>query len=661
MKHVTRALLAIGLATSTACVSVQDYEGPRAEPPTPPGTEGETPPLPGADPKPSVGSPTWSWVNPAPTGRTLLAVGGTSSRDVWVAGEGGAIAHFDGARWDARWDHRAGLEPDAPARGEGARYFAIGARAKDDVWVAGELDGKTIVSHYDGASWTKSYPFAGAAFGGFSHGPGDRLFAIVDWDLLELVSGRWERTDTRENGVFGPPAGVWVSAKGEAWTLTTGGKVLRLAPGSKAWRLQPPLPGVPSTAVGLGISGAGEEVCVFYASRGTSGGGAGYLRYDGAWHAGPASSDPVPLPTTRAGTRVACLAGGAGLMTLDGDLVTASPDAAPSIRSLSHYRGERLFGAWSPDGSRVFTAGTLGALLARDAAESDLREAGPTRRRDLLAADVGLDGALVAADASQPDRRSGGDVVFLEAGALAPRGGAGFSAPAMPVGVAALDARDAWVLAADGSRVGVAHYTGAWSVTRTLEAGATPREPLAIFAAAKDDVWVTSRAAVHHYDGARWSEVARDVSYRAIHGSGPRDVWFAGDGVAHWDGTKLTRLGEPKGAFTGVWSSAPGRVWLWGERALLFDGSESVPVETALRASAEWDVRGIAESSSGEVFVLTRTATGTSLLWFDATRTKLLDVVTSDLALTGIRGRGDRLFAFGDGGALLSFAATSPR
>lgn len=660
---MTRSHLALLLSTlATACVSVQDYSSDAPPPGDAPADETPDPALGDNAPKPVVGVPSWQWMNPAPTGKTLFGVGGTSPSDVWVAGEGGSIAHFDGTQWDARWDRRAGLDPTEPARGDGARYFAVGTHTRGDVWIAGELDGKIEVVHYDGKTWTKSYPFAGATFGGFSHGPGKRLFAIVDWDLLELEAGKWERTDTRANGVFGPPASVWVSATGEAWTITTGAKVLRLPAGSKKWELEPPLPGVPQVAVGLAISGAGSEVCAFYTGRATATGGAGYLRYDGAWHASPMSADPLPLGADPHGTRAACLADGTGVMAYDGDIVTASETAAPSIRSMYHFPGERLFGAWSPDGNKVFTVGSLGAFLARSSGSPDWKEQGPTRRRDLLSLDVGLDGALALADASQPDRRSGGDVLFGAGGSFAPKTSSGFSGPSIPVAVTALAADDVWALANDGSGVGVAHWTGKWSVTRMLAASTgAPKEPLAMWAPAKDDVWVTAKDAAWHYDGARWTQVVTGATYRSIHGSGPTDVWLAGDGVAHWDGKKLERLAEPAGAFTGVWASTPGRVWLWGDRAVVFDGKTSVPIETALRASTEWTVAGVAEAASGDVFVLTKKATGTSLLWFDATRTKLLDVISSDLELTGIRGRGDKLWAFGAGGACLAFGPSTLR
>lgn len=670
----TRAFATLGLLSllvaSAACLSVQDFGGDAPAPDDAGAPDDAEPPFSDAA-KPPSGTYEWQWVNPAPTGRALYGISGTSASDVWVAGEGGTVAHYNGTSWDRR---RVGAD--------GARWFSVGTRAKDDVWVAGEDNGKIDVVHFDGKAWVESYPFAGSAFGGFSAGPGSRLFAVVDWDILELSStGTWKRTDTSANDVFGAPVGVWTMASGEAWALTSGAQILHLPAGSTKWELLPPVPGKPSGVAGLSMAGAGSRLCAFYTGRsGTT--GMGYLTYDGAWHAGPISTDPLPLDATPHGARSACFSDGSGLF-VNGELAySATPTTAPAAHDVYDFQGEKLFGAWSPDGTTAYAVGALGAFVARTAGSLEGKEVGPTLRKDLLAVDVGLDGTVLAADASQPDRSSGGDVLFYRGGALVPWSGNGFLPPRIPVAVASIDEGDAWVLANDGSKVGVAHYRdGAWGVTRFLDQGVTMSDPLAIWAPAKNDVWVTARehcpdfdplpngacsktslaAYAWHYDGSAWTEIPCPAIYRSIHGSGPNDVWFAGDGVAHWDGKKLSRVSALTGAFTGVWASAPGRAWLWGDRAVLWDGKSTTPVEKALGAAAEWTTTGIAESQDGDVFVLTKRAAGTALLWFDPSHTKLVEQVSSDLELWAIRGRGDQLWAIGAGGASLRFAPPAVR
>ena len=44
----------------------------------------------------------WCWDHPRPTGITLTAVWGTSASDIWVAGDLGTVAHFDGSTWTSQ-------------------------------------------------------------------------------------------------------------------------------------------------------------------------------------------------------------------------------------------------------------------------------------------------------------------------------------------------------------------------------------------------------------------------------------------------------------------------------------------------------------------------------------------------------------------------------
>lgn len=658
MHRSTAALLLLFCAS---CLSVQDYGAKKP----PDALPGPTPELPATTPP--DGTWRWEWVNPSPTGKTLFAIGGTSDSDLWVAGEGGTVSHFDGTKWDIRH-----IGPKT------TRHFSIGTRAANDVWVAGTTEGQISVVHYDGKDWIDSYPFAGGAFRGFSHGTGKRLFAVVDWSILELnAEGKWDRTDTHANDVFGAPADVWVSTSGEAWTITTGAKLLKLPAGSQKWELQAPLAGVPPQAVGIAMSGAGNKACAFYTGR-SAGAGAGFMHYDGStWRTGPTSTNVLTIDDTPHGAKSACLSDGTGIL-VDGDLVfQASETAAPAAHKPTDFQDERLLGALSLDGKKAYAVGAFGAFLTRSSGQTEWQERGATTRKDLLGVDVGLDGTVMLVDSLQPDRTSGGEVLYWHDDALAPREGEGFSAPDLPRGVAVIGQDDAWVVSDAGGQVGVTHWKGSWGITRNLQGGSVLNgtDALAIWAPAKDDVWVTGRGHcpdldplpngscsksvpgyAWHYDGSTWTSIDVDAAYVSIHGSGPNDVWLAGDAVAHWDGKKLAVVSALKGPFRGVWASAPGRVWLWGDKSVLFDGHTSTPIAKALGAAAEWTVEGVAESTAGDVFVLTKRATGTSLLWFDPSRTKLVEQVESDLELTTIRGRGDQLWAVGAGGGALRFA-----
>jgi hypothetical protein len=635
-------------ALSAACVSTQDFpddQPPPAAVDQPPGDQPDGGSIGDKKPEP-IGTYEWQWANPSPTGRTLYAISGSAENDVWVAGEGGTVSHWNGKIWDIK--HRG---PD------GARYFSVGAVSANEVWVAGELNGSVSVVHYDGKDWKESFPFAGSKFTGFSHGEGKRLFALVDWDIQELQSdGTWKSTDTKANDVFGAPQDLWVSSTGESWAILLGAKIMHLPAGSTTWEMVGPIAGMKSNTAGISISGAGAKVCAFYTSFASTG-VSGYLTYDGSWHVAPTTTDVMPFVSDAHGAPSACFPDGSGLLTYGGYVVLASPTEAPGAHMADDFQGETLYAAWSPGGTKAFAVGTLGAFVTRAPGAISGAEAAPTVRKDMLAIDVALDGTVMAADSDQPDHSSGGDILFYRDGAfvtqLATTGQ--MMGPQIPIGIAAVSEGDAWILANDGSQIGVAHWkNGAFGVTRML-GGFGGGQPLAIFAAAKDDVWITATKGAWHYDGTNWNDVAVDASYKSIHGSAPDDVWFVGDAVAHWDGKNLSRVLPD--AYDGVWSSTKGRVWLWGAKgAVLYDGKTSTPVQKVLGASAEWTTVGIAEATSGDVFVLTKRATGTSLLWFDPSHTKLVEQLSSDLELWQIRGRGNELWAIGQGGASLRFA-----
>ena len=597
----------------------------------------------------------WQWANPSPTGKSLHATGGTSASDIWVGGEGGTIAHFDGARWD-----------QVRRSAEATRYFAIGTMKPNDVWAATDTNGKISAEHYDGTTWVESYPFAGATLNGFSHGSGGRLFAFVEWNVLELqADGTWKSTDTTENQTFGPPADIWVSDAGEAWTITTGAKLLRLPKGSEHWVLQPPL--VEANAVGLSLSGAGTTACAFFTGR-TSPLGGGFLRYDGAsWSVGKRASAPLSVTTTTPhGSRSACYSDGSGVFIDEQGMIEATLPVAPTPRGSFNFQGEKPLGAMSLEGSVAYVVGARGAFQTRAPGASSSIERGPTTRKDLYAVDVGFDGSIFGVDAAQPIRDLGGDVLQWNEGWKKPQA-SGLAGPSIPVAVAVVASNDVWVATNDSSRVGVAHWTGQWGVTRFLSNGFAGAEALAIFSPGKSDVWIAGRSRcqsppcstptgfIWHYDGSEWLGIDAPGEYVSVHGTGSSDVWFAGSNVAHWDGKALSVVSNVAGKFEGVWSSAEKRVWLWGAQSFLYDGQALTPIADALHAPIEWTVQGMAESASGDVFVLTKRATGTTLLWFDSTRTRLVEQFSSEMGLVAIRGRGNSLWAVGEGGATLRF------
>ncbi len=667
------------VAFSVSCLSVQDFgDGEKTEP------AAQAPPS--SSPPPSLGpsndDPTtwrWEWANPAPTGNALYAINGTSDDDIWVAGDD-IIAHWNGKQWDRR-----------RVSADGTRYFAIGVRSSRSVWVAGGTKDKAKVLRFDGETWTESYPFAGAVFTGFSHGGGDRLFAMVDLGVLELSpEGSWRKSETGlglfERGSF---ADVWVTPSNDAWAITTGGSgapaLVHLAADSQTWDVAGP--DLPEGARGLSISGAGAFGCAFYGGpegatdRGPD--GLGFLFFDQKqWHVG-VRAEASPFEQGLQGATSACMRGGVGYIAGGREILEVSladpVERAPGteLRLMKHA-------AWSFDGRRAYVVGDHGLFLERpwDARKfAPWNEPRPTIRNELHDVDVGLDGAVLAVDSLRSVIPLGGEVLSWEDRWKALSDPVAHVGPSLPVAVTVIGGKDAWVASDEDGRVGVTHFTGAWSDTTLLKgAGGAKDDALAMWAPAANDVWLTGRercpepqpdatkpcpkaqaSFAAHFNGAEWTYYKTQGAYLAVHGTATNDVWFAGDGVAHWDGRELTTVAALGGRFAGVWSSVKDRVWLWGETAVLFDGVKTTPIATALNAGVEWKVAGIAESTAGEVFVLTSRRTGTTLLRFDRSRTRLVEQVSSDLVLRKIRGRQNHLWAIGEGGASLRFTPPALR
>ncbi|HEX7703513.1 MAG TPA: hypothetical protein VF403_22390, partial [Kofleriaceae bacterium] len=67
------------------------------------------------------------------------AAWGPTSTNVWVVGESGKLAHWNGTAWTVTTDH------------SGANFYSVAGTGANDVWACGE----NIVLHYDGTAWTR--------------------------------------------------------------------------------------------------------------------------------------------------------------------------------------------------------------------------------------------------------------------------------------------------------------------------------------------------------------------------------------------------------------------------------------------------------------------------------------------------------------------------
>ena len=70
---------------------------------------------------------------------SLIAVWGSSSKDVWAVGDAGTILHFDGKAWTQ------------VESGTTESLLGVVGHGPDDVWAVGE---KATMLHFDGKTWT---------------------------------------------------------------------------------------------------------------------------------------------------------------------------------------------------------------------------------------------------------------------------------------------------------------------------------------------------------------------------------------------------------------------------------------------------------------------------------------------------------------------------
>ncbi len=170
---------------------------------------------------------------------TLDHVSGTGGADVWALGSAG-LFHWNGHAWavDARF----------PLKKSGELAGDVWAAAPGDVWVAGGLNARGSLAHFDGGRWTMPRPSPDLAFGLFgiwsngaatwAVGEGNQVVRKTDGGRDGSSEGRWAQ--------LAPPAGSsrgWVNVMGsgdEVWAAgqavgrSTGGGVLRPVAGAPA-------------------------------------------------------------------------------------------------------------------------------------------------------------------------------------------------------------------------------------------------------------------------------------------------------------------------------------------------------------------------------------------------------------------------------------------
>lgn len=80
-----------------------------------------------------------------------------------------------------------------------------------------------------------------------------------------------------------------------------------------------------------------------------------------------------------------------------------------------------------------------------------------------------------------------------------------------------------------------------------------------VWASGPNDAWTAGSSYVWHWNGQTWTSMTFSGSLMALTGTGPSDVWFAGNVLKRWDGSMLQDRVMPPGqnVLSAAWAASP--------------------------------------------------------------------------------------------------------
>jgi hypothetical protein len=584
------------------------------------------PPIP-----PVCSSDGWCWSYPTPTGDAFGNVFGSGPDNVWIVGAR-AVAHWSGAAWQT-----SSFDSDVDA---------VWSDSGTDAWAVGQA-----IWHWDGSAWAKWSAGREDQLGLTSQYPllsvwgaaANDVWAVGDYNILHWDGTTWAPApDAMALG--GYAQSVWGSASNDVW-IAAFDTMLHWDGSAWASWTQDHDGGVLATSAIRAIHGtSANDVWAV---------GNAAFHWDGqTWSQAslPAPSDPDAGAPISAG--LFAVGGGSS-----GDLWAGGSGSEEQPRGpLLRWDGS----AWSDWGA------AHAADLPPDLSVLGIWASSP--------ADVWMVGSAAQAgwvwhwDGNSWSTLTGGRVENEPALRYAGVGGVWASSPS-----------DVWAISSgtfsyagppDGR---IVHFDGrSWSdFTPAIARGGatTPLDLEAIWGAAPDDAWIVGVDTVLRWDGTSWSDwlaahpfpahwepdswsmfvskygsgaksLREDSQLRAIWGSGPNDVWAAGDlqyladfssGVVgsefietqglmlHWDGTAWSSwtAAHPEATLRAsdtIWGSSSSDVWqggafygaegelahfdgvTWSSQDLVSPPDEPVPL--AIWGSSASDVWAVVTSES---------------------------------------------------------------
>ncbi|MFB6351976.1 MAG: hypothetical protein ABEN55_02010 [Bradymonadaceae bacterium] len=138
----------------------------------------------------------WCQVNPRLTFRNLDAIDGTGPEEAYAVGEGGAIIHWNGDRWQLQ---------TAPSPVDLADVLA----RDDEVYASGEThDSLGAILRFDGERWQTDTDEVSPFVGDLWAAPSGELFAADGFDVWHRTGGGWHAEGVGGREMLGEVSGT---------------------------------------------------------------------------------------------------------------------------------------------------------------------------------------------------------------------------------------------------------------------------------------------------------------------------------------------------------------------------------------------------------------------------------------------------------------------
>lgn len=466
--------------------------------------------------------------------RALRGVGGSSAKDVWVVGEGGFIAHFDGTRW-------------TPAKGTRRSLAAVWAASPTDAWAVG-----SEVTHWDGRSWSAvelpganpgSIPLRGV----WSSGPDD-VWVVGGRKTMHWNGSAWEPAKGSESDRM---SAVWGSGPADVWTA--GRESIAHFDGAR-WTTTPR----PETNLGT-LAGAGrKEVWAF--------GTYDVVRWDGReWRALSTMVSRYNFLTSVHGTSAKDLwaVGERGILHRDAggwSPASCAPSTPPGACGGSAVWAHRPDDAWivGSGGRALHWDGDTWKSVSTGT-QIHLRAVWGSGPRDVWA--VGSDPNILHWDGSTWSKTPSPSPKTLQL-----------------TGLWGTGPNDVWAAGTP-----LLHWDGrAWAevTTATIPSGGS-----GLWGTGPSDVWLgglekvggTGLTSVQHWDGTRWSTTGAPFPTRALWGGDGGELWAIGGASGQGGRGALRHLQR------GTWSEVDGITdqrmqSAWGDRKSMWIVGENAAI-----------------------------------------------------------------------------------